>query len=79
MEELADEFATFVKGMGVMPVFKYIAKRKDPDFLSESGTIVAQDEREAIDFFRQESFHDIRLRKLTGLEGVWKRLTADIS
>lgn len=62
-----------------MPVFKYTARREDPEVFIESGTIVARDEREAVDFFKQESFHDIRLRKLTGLQSVWKRLTADIS
>lgn len=69
----------FLKGTAVMRVYKYTATRNDPEVYTESGTIVAQDERAAINILKQESFHEIRLRRLRGLRSLWKRLNADLS
>ena len=77
-QELANEDTAFVKGVVVMPVFNYTARRENPKLFIESGTIVAQDERQAVNFLKQE-FHDIRLRQLRGLRSLWMRLNADIS
>lgn len=61
-----------------MPVYEFVARRDRPEFYQESGSMIASDSRDAIDILKEDQYHDIRLHRLSGLESVWKRLTADM-
>jgi len=59
-------------------VFKYSATRKEREEHVESGTVVARNESEARDKLKRLSLDEIRLKKVGGISGFLKRISADI-
>ncbi len=61
-----------------MAVFKYSAVAKNREEMAESGTIVARDEEHARVKLERLDLIDIRLKRIGGISGLLKSLTADI-
>ena len=61
-----------------MAVFHYEATKTVGLGSTESGTIVALDEKEARAKLNQRGFHRVRLKRLRGISAHWKWFTADI-
>ncbi|MGI6459279.1 MAG: hypothetical protein ACOX5J_04165 [Candidatus Hydrogenedentales bacterium] len=61
-----------------MAVFKYSAVVKNREEMTESGTIVARDEEHARVKLERLDLIDIRLKRIGGISGLLKSLTADI-
>jgi hypothetical protein len=59
-------------------VFKYSAVVKNREEMTESGTIVARDEEHARVKLERLDLIDIRLKRIGGISGLLKSLTADI-
>ena len=59
-----------------MSVFKYSVTFGKEDF-QEEGTVVAKDEIEARDKLRILEFKSVSLKKLSGLNAVVKKFSAD--
>ena len=61
-----------------MAVFKYSAVVRDREEMVESGTIVADNDKQAREKLERLDLVDIRLKRIGGLSGLVKSLTADI-
>lgn len=61
-----------------MAVFKYSAMVKNREEMTEAGTIVANDEQQAREKLEQMELTDVRLKRIGGISGLLKSLTADI-
>ncbi|HOF41729.1 MAG TPA: hypothetical protein PLD73_16795 [Candidatus Hydrogenedentes bacterium] len=61
-----------------MAVFKYSAVVKNREEMTESGTIVARDEENARKKLERLDLVDVRLKRIGGISGLFKSLTADI-
>lgn len=61
-----------------MAVFKYSAMVKNREEMTEAGTIVANDEQQAREKLEQMDLMDVRLKRIGGISGLLKSLTADI-
>jgi type II secretory pathway component PulF len=57
-------------------VYQYVATGKE-DY-EEAGTVVAQDEEEARRKLKALQFQRIRLKKVGGISGIFRKITADI-
>ena len=60
-----------------MAVFRYSAVVKNREEM-ESGTIVARDEERAREKLERLDLTDVRLKRIGGISGLFKSLTADI-
>ncbi|MFO7976796.1 MAG: hypothetical protein R6V12_19460 [Candidatus Hydrogenedentota bacterium] len=61
-----------------MAVFKYSAVVRNREEMTESGTIVADNEQQAREKLERMDLSDVRLKRIGGLSGLLKSLTADI-
>ena len=61
-----------------MPVYRYQASAKNREDHVESGTVVARNEEDAKAKLLKLRFGSIRLKRLGGLSGIFKRFTADV-
>ena len=62
-----------------MAVFRYEAMmRREGEEITESGSIVGTDEREATAKLNQYGFNKVHLERIWGIAALWKRFTADI-
>ena len=61
-----------------MAVFNYTASVRNREEHIETGTVVAQNEREAKEKLAELDFDNIKLRKLGALASFLKQLTADV-
>jgi type II secretory pathway component PulF len=61
-------------------VFKFsaLAMGKENEDHYEKGTVVAHDQREALDKLRRERYTQIRLKQLRGVSALFRQFTADI-
>jgi len=59
-------------------VFQYKARISKREDYSESGTVVARSEREAEEKVKELDFDHVRVKRIRGLRGLFKALTADI-
>jgi type II secretory pathway component PulF len=59
-------------------VFKYSAVAKNREEMTESGTIVADNEQQAREKLERMDLSDVRVRRIGGISGLLKSLTADI-
>lgn len=62
----------------IVAVFKYSAVVKNREEMSESGTIVASNEQQAREKLERLDLTDVRLKRISGISGLLKSLTADI-
>jgi type II secretory pathway component PulF len=51
---------------------------KNREEMTEAGTIVANDEQQAREKLEQMELTDVRLKRIGGISGLLKSLTADI-
>ncbi len=61
-----------------MAVFRYSAMVKNREEMMESGTIVARDEKRAREKLERLDLIEVRLKRIGGISGLFKSLTADI-
>ena len=61
-----------------MAVFKYSAVVKNREEMFEKGTIVADNEQQAREKLEHLDLVDVRLKRIGGISGLFKALTADI-
>ncbi|MBI5093991.1 MAG: hypothetical protein HZB26_16310 [Candidatus Hydrogenedentes bacterium] len=61
-----------------MAVFEYRASIRKREEYVESGTVVARDEAEAKKKLEQLEFIDIRVKRIGGISGIFKSMTADV-
>lgn len=61
-----------------MAVFEFSAVIKKREDSVERGTVVADTEQEARNKLKKLDYDSIRLRRIRGLSGFFKALTADI-
>ena len=61
-----------------MAVYHYSGTIIDREEQVEAGTVVAEDEEDAREKLRKNRLENVRLRKLKGFTGFFKRFTADI-
>lgn len=61
-----------------MAVFEYTARNKEREESLESGTILADSESEALVKLRGLGLDEIRVKKVKGFSGIFKKFTADI-
>lgn len=59
-----------------MAVYEYIALGKEDQ--EEVGTVVAQDEEEARRKLQAFRFQKVRLKKVGGISGIFRKMNADI-
>jgi len=59
-------------------VYRYSATRRNREDHSESGTVLARNESEARDKLKRLDLDDIRLKKVSGFSGIWKRISVDV-
>lgn len=59
-------------------VFEYKACVRNREDSVEMGTVVARDETEAKRKLKELNFVEIRLKKVGGISGIFKALTADV-
>lgn len=61
-----------------MAVYQYTGTIKEREEYTESGTIVADSEKDARAKLETMRFQNVRLKKLGGIKGLIKSFTADI-
>lgn len=61
-----------------MAVYQYTAMLPDREDQVESGTVMGRDEEDVRQKLKRLGMSDIRLKKITGLAGFFKRFTVDI-
>lgn len=61
-----------------MAVFKYSAVVRNREEMTEAGTVVANDEQQAREKLERMDLIDVRLKRIGGIAGLLKSLTADI-
>ena len=59
-------------------VFKYSAVVRNREEMMERGTIVAGNEQQAREKLERLDLIDVRLKRIAGISGLFKSLTADI-
>ena len=59
-------------------VFEYRVTLKNREEYEERGTVVGRDEQEALEKLKRLDFDQVRLRKIGGISGIFKRLSADV-
>lgn len=76
--ENEDEYDCETARRQSVAVFKYSAVVRNREEMVESGTIVADNERQAREKLERLNLIDVRLKRIGGLSGLVKSLTADI-
>lgn len=63
-----------------MAVFKYsaLALGKEHEDHYEMGTVVAQDQMEALDKLRRARYTHIKLKQMRGMSALFRQFTADV-
>jgi type II secretory pathway component PulF len=61
-----------------MPVFRYEAHDRTREEHQERGTVVAATEAEAKSKLQRMDLRVTRLRRVTGLQGLWLQMKADV-
>lgn len=59
-------------------VFKYKAILKNREDYVETGTVIAKTELDAKEKLRKLDYDGIRVKKLGGFSGIFKKFTADV-
>lgn len=59
-----------------MAVYEYVAMGREDQ--EEVGTVVAQDEEQARRKLKSLQFERIRLKKVGGISGIFRKINADI-
>lgn len=59
-----------------MAVYEYVAMGREDQ--EEVGTVVAQDEEEARRKLKALQFQKVRLKKVGGISGIFRKINADI-
>jgi len=61
-----------------MAVYRYKAMKTKGEEFTESGTVVAMDEKAATFKLNEYGLDKVRLQRIRGISALWKRFTADI-
>lgn len=61
-----------------MALFKYVAVDHKREDFTESGTIIARDEKEAEKKLKALAFSKVKLKKVTGFSAFIKKFAADV-
>ena len=61
-----------------MAVYEYHAIKGDNREFHDEGTVVARNKLHAMDLLRAKGYFNARLKQLTGLSAIVRRITADI-
>ena len=61
-----------------MAVFQYMGMVKNREDYEESGTVIAESESQAKQKLAQLELKNVRLRRLTGISALLKKLSADV-
>jgi hypothetical protein len=64
------------RGGSPVAVYQYVAVGKEDS--EEVGTVVAQDEKEALRKLNALRYEKVRLKKVGGFSGIFRKITADV-